>query len=876
MGVIFPRDEDDLRAALAVAREEKLPFLARGAGTSLSGQAITSGVIADLSAWNTIRIEGDVAHVGTGAIIDAIDRAASPGGLRFGPAPASSNRATIGGLMINNGTGARSLIYGMASDHLLSARVMLSDGTVRVFRRDDLDPADPLTRDVLAAIEPVIGSPRWPRTWRNASGLDLRGVRRRNSLLPLLCGSEGSLAILLDAEVKLVPRPARSQLALFYYDDLVSAMKHVPAILETKPSAVELMDRALIELARKSPKFELKVIQDSPAAALVVEYDDRDATSLARSLGARIVLDDPAAQREVWNTRKEGLGILCSRRGTRRPIPFIEDCAVPVEVLPEYVTRLDAIIRRNGTEGAYYAHASAGCLHIRPLLDLHDPRDRDRMTRITEEAVDLVAELGGTLTGEHGDGRSKSPYLERVFGPELVAAFDAVRCAFDPPGILRPAGETALRIDAAGERARRAFPNLLKWPEPFEREVERCNGEAACRKLDGVMCPSFQSTRDESLSTRGRANLLRAWLEGEPVEDALDETLRKCLGCKACSSECPSQVDMSALKAEYRNTRPPTMSDYFFSHFAELAELGRRMGSAATLFPGVVKRIAGIHENCDLPAPSADGFLARCGSTCDVAGADAVLFVDTHIEYFEPEIGLAAMELFAALGIKVAPLRPGCCQRPSFSRGMLRKAARALDEVVIPGEQPVIVIEPSCLSMLRDDAPKLVPALAPLARRVISLEAFLLRHVERLELLLPRERVSVLLHTHCHQKATGESADVARLLALAFDVKPVHAGCCGMAGSFGYERATYPLAVAIAEDRYLPALRGAGESRIAAPGRSCREMAARAAIRARHPVELLAEAFRLAAGNPSRLNLPHPGASTGEGASAPFAPLDLD
>jgi FAD/FMN-containing dehydrogenase/Fe-S oxidoreductase len=841
MGVIFPRDDDDLRAALAVAREEKLPFLARGAGTSLSGQAITSGVIADLSAWNAIRIEGDVARVGTGAIIDAIDRAAAPHGLRFGPAPASSNRATIGGLMVNNGTGARSLIYGMASDHLLSARVMLSDGSVRTFARGDLDREDSLARDVMAAIEPVLDSPRWPRTWRNASGLDLRGVRRHNSLLPLLCGSEGSLGILLEAAVKLVPKPERSQLALFYYDDLVTAMKHVPALLATKPSAVELMDRTLLELARKSPKFELKVIQDSPTAVLVVEYENRDASAEARALGARMVLDDPASQREVWNTRKEGLGILCSRRGKRRPIPFIEDCAVPVDLLPEYVTRLDAIIRGNGTEGAYYAHASAGCLHIRPLLDLHDPEDRARMTRITEETVDLVAELGGTLTGEHGDGRSKSPYLERVFGPELVAAFDAVRRAFDPTGILRPAGETSMRIDDE-KRPRRDVSTLMTWPEPFDREVERCNGEAACRKVDGVMCPSFQATGDESLSTRGRANLMRAWLEGEAVEEALDETLRKCLACKACSSECPSQVDMSALKAEYRNTRPPTMSDYFFGHFAELAEIGRRMGAAATgrWAAAFAKRLAGIHENCDLPAPVAESFLTRCGPVPAAADADAILFVDTHIEYFEPEIGLAAMKLLEALGIKVAPVRTECCQRPAFSRGLLRKARRALETFAIPGDQPVIVIEPSCLSMLQADAPKLVPALAPLARRVISIEAFLLQHATRLAAILPRERSAALLHTHCHQKATGESGSVARLLEIAFDVKPVHAGCCGMAGSFGYERATYPLSVAIAEDRYLPALRAAGDRRIAVPGRSCREMAARAGIQARHPVELLA------------------------------------
>lgn len=789
-GVFFPRDEEELTAFVKHAGKEGKTLLPRGAGTSLSGQAITSGVAIDLTAFTSLRIEGNRAIVGPGVVIDEIDRAALPLGLRFGPTPASSNRATIGGLLANNGTGARSIKFGMASDSLLSARVLFSDGSIRTFRRGDLDPADRLTREVLAAANPVKDHEKWPKTWRNASGLDIRGMYKHSSLLPLLCGSEGSLGIILEAEIALFPKAQSSRLAIFFYDDLVTAMRDVPRLLATNPSAIELMDEHLLRLAHSSKKFRMRVISSTPPALFIVEYED----TTFRPDGAAMIIDDPADQADVWNTRKEGLGILMSTRAERRPLPFIEDCAVPVEKLPEYVTRLSEIIHRHGTEGAYYAHASAGCLHIRPLLDLRREDERVRMDSITEETVDLLAELGGTLTGEHGDGRSKTPYLERIFGREIVGAFEKIRAAFDAIGTFKPAGKTELRVER---------PARESW---MKVEVDRCNGEAACRKKTGVMCPSFQVTGDEFLSTRGRANLLRAWIEGEDIEDDVAATLSKCLACKACSAECPSQVDMALLKAEFVHRRGPTLRDRFYGNYAALSEFGRRIGWTPRRFP----------------KPQPKRIWPRVADPLD-----GYLFIDTHMEYFEQNITASALRLFEAMNLRVQPIRAGCCGRPAFSRGLLDKAKNQIEAIKIDGDHPVIVVEPSCLSRFEESG--------IMKDRIVSIESFILDRAERIR-KIARAR-EIIFHSHCHQKASGRSSEARRLLELAGRVKEIDAGCCGMAGSFGYEHRH--LSLAIAEDRFLPGLRH--NAIRAASGRSCREMAARGGLSARHPIEVLAD-----------------------------------
>ena len=559
LGVMFPKDEEHLVEIIKTARKYKIPVLARGAGTALSGQTVSEAIILDLCEWNHIESKKDIAVVQPGAVIDEITR--SQPGYRFGPAPASANRSTIGGLLANNGTGVHSIMYGMAVDCLRKARVVLSDGSVRTFERGDLDRNDEFTKKILDIIEPQMESQRWPKTWRNASGLNFRKVMEFESLLPLFCGSEGQLGIITEAEIQLFPQPQLTQMALFYYDSVYEAMKDIPNLLSSKPSAVELMDRTILQLARKSPHFQVKALQDSPGAILIVEHCE-DKSELLSKMGAHRIIDDSKTQQEIWTTRKEGLGILMSIDQKRKPIPFIEDCAVPVEVLPEYVKRLDEILHKHDTEGAYYAHASAGCLHIRPLLDLSDEKDQERMDKILDECIELLVDLGGTLTGEHGDGRSKGPYLEKIFGKELVAAFEKVKQTFDPDGIFRLNGKTKFRQDFSTPRK-----STFLLGDGFVDAIKKCNGEGACRKKVGVMCPSFQVTGDEALSTRGRANLLSAWLEGRKVEKELESSLRSCLACKACHRECPSQVDMAELKAEYLHMVGPKWRDRFFSAF---------------------------------------------------------------------------------------------------------------------------------------------------------------------------------------------------------------------------------------------------------------------------------------------------------------------
>lgn len=825
LGVMYPKDEQHLVTIVKTAYKYGIPVLARGAGTSLSGQAVSESIILDLCRWNKIVANKDIATVGPGAVVDDISRCQP--GYRFGPAPASANRSTIGGLLANNGTGVHSIMYGMAVDCLLKAKVVLADGTVRTFARGDLDREDELTKNILNIIEPHFASQYWPKTWRNASGLNFKKVAEFKSLLPLFCGSEGQLGIIIEAEIQLFPQPERTQMALFYYDSVYEAMKDVPKLLDAKPSAVELMDHTILSLARKSSHFQVEALQDSPGAILIVEHCE-DKRELLSQLGANMIIDDPETQQEIWTTRKEGLGILMSIDQKRKPIPFIEDCAVPVAVLPEYVKRLDEILKKHGTEGAYYAHASAGCLHIRPLLDLNDVQDQKRMDAILDECIELLVDLGGTLTGEHGDGRSKGPYLERIFGKELVTAFKEVYDTFDRKKIFRLNGRTRFRQDFA-------TPNKTTFllGDGFVSAVKKCNGEGACRKKVGVMCPSFQVTGDEALSTRGRANLLSAWLEGRAVDKELQSSLRSCLACKGCHRECPSQVDMAILKAEYLYMSGPTWRDRFFAHFSTLSKLGSAFGIP---FKSITKKIVGIHRDCTLPTPSKKRFSRNYKCPWKVEECTAYLFIDTHIEFYEPQIGFAAMNVFEKLNHKVYPIYAGCCGRPAFSKGVLDYAKKQVTKLNLPKDKQIIVVEPSCLSMLRDDAIKLDKSFSHSAQFVL-IENYLLSVLKETDKnIVPEQKQEIFFHAHCHQKSMHLGLKSKELLDIVAKVKLIVSGCCGMAGSFGYEKENYDLAMKISQDSFIPQLEQHKNSPIALSGRSCREMAERYDIASEHPI----------------------------------------
>ncbi len=837
LGVFFPKEETQLQNFVRLANEFQIPLLPRGAGSSLSGQAVTGGVIVDLSAWQKIELLEGKVRVQPGVIIDEIDKKAAEQKKRFGPAPASSNRATIGGLLANNGTGARSILYGMACDQLEEARVLLPTGEIRTFARGDLDRNDGFTKQILAITGAIKDSPSWPKTWRNASGLNIGKIYSQNSLLPLFCGSEGRLGIILEAKVRLVLKPEKSFLGLFFYSSLREAMEDVPRLLKTQPSAVELMDRHILEMAEKTPLFERSLLGETlPEATLIVEYENQENYEEVRSWGAQKILATKLAQDQIWKMRKAGLGILMSTRGKRKPIPFIEDCAVPVDQLPEYVEGLEKILKEEDTFGAFYAHASAGCLHIRPLLDLDTALDQNRMANIMKKCIPLLKELGGTLSGEHGDGRTKGPYLEELLGKDLIIAFDKIQKIFDPEGIFRPYGQAQLR-----KRPPKNHWKRLSWPQGFSAEIAQCNGEGACRKKTGMMCPSFQATGNELLSTRGRANLLRAFLAGENVTTALKTSLSQCLACKACSQECSSQVDMALLKAEYTYQQGCTWQDHFFARFSQLSRLGNLFPSQKIPFPQIIKKTVGIDSRCDLPQLSKKSFSQQYQAHKKYhSNPDAFLFIDTHTEFYEPEIAWAALKICHHLKLSLQPLFLGCCARPAFSRGVLDLAQKQINKLSFPKtNQPILVIEPSCLSMLKEDALRLDPSPQNWTPRIQSIESYLLPKLQS----SPPKNTSlqtILYHCHCHAKTAGLANTGKDLLACIAPVQETDAGCCGMAGSFGYEKKNYDLAMKIAQDRFFPALtQHKGE--IALNGRSCREMAMRIGEKGRHPLEIIAD-----------------------------------
>src|SRR5215211_7373093 len=632
LGVAFPRTQDDLHAALELAAKHKIPILPRGAGTSLAGQAIGNALILDCSRWLDSIIEVDpeagTATVEPGVILSKLNAVAAKHRLMFGPDPASAERATMGGVIANNATGAHSLSYGMSADHLVSAEVILSDGSlVTMGERSTLD--NPLLSNfystVLAIRETYADTIRqnWPRTWRNSAGYRLNyllawspsapsqwigntypGNLRPDTfnLAPLLAGSEGTLAVIRRATVKLVPKPKHTILAVLAYQSNADACDDVPRLLSHHPSAVELVPQMIIRLARGVPEYARQMgwVLGDPAALLVVEFSGDQPSALkeaVRKIGDIVTIAESAEdQARVWNIRKVGLGLLDSRPQSARPVAFIEDCAIPVQKLGEFVREVEKILAAHDTKGGIYAHASAGCLHIRPILDLKTARGVTSLRSISEAVLALTLKLGGAMSSEHGDGLARSEFLEQTYGPELMDAMRLLKRAADPNSILNPGKIVdAPKMDAnlrygVNYEARLWDTNLsFAHNGGLDVAIEQCNGQGVCRKDTGVMCPSYQATREEMHSTRGRANLLRAMISGPRTMDdgrstvnglqsfdqerveATAAALDLCLACQGCKAECPSGVDMAKLKFafqfEYYKTHRRKLRDYVFGYF---------------------------------------------------------------------------------------------------------------------------------------------------------------------------------------------------------------------------------------------------------------------------------------------------------------------
>ena len=713
-----------------------------------------------------------------------------------------------------------------------------------------------------------------------------------------MVGSEGTLLTIVEAKVRLVRRPKKTALDVIHYHDMQEALESSQAILETGPYAVELTDKMILDLARGNitQSKRMGFIQGNPAAILIVEYagdtdaemkDRIEALEACRAKGgfgyASHIAYDPGEQQSIWKLRKAGLGLLFGVHGEAKPIAFIEDTAVDPKHLPEFVPRFRDIMAKHGCDGAYYGHCSVGCLHIRPVINLKTKRGLEQVEAMAGEIFDLVLEYGGAISSEHGDGRARSPFLERVFGPTVFQAFRELKAAFDPKNLMNPGNIVA----SPGVTQHMRYGSAYKTWEPktlldfsvqggFAAAVEMCNGVGECRKkLEGTMCPSYMATKDEEHSTRGRANALRAVLSGKvPATDfasrRLYEVMDLCLECKGCKSECPSNVDMAKMKYEflhhYHQVNGLPLRNRLFGHIAKLSRLGSGLAPIsnwiARSLPNrlLMEKLFGIDRRRPLPAFAGETFTTwfdRRKPALDAPRGTVALFADTFVTYNTPEVGRAAVELLEGAGYRVQLADKKCCGRPLISKGMLADA-KALAEwnvarlaPLVARGIPIVGLEPSCLLTIRDEWVELVRTeeARQVARSSFLLEEFLLRERDRGLTLRWKNGGPIrraLLHGHCHQKAmVGTAPTVAALQWAGFEVSEVDSGCCGMAGSFGFEKEHYDISVSLGNRRLAPAVKAApAETEVVAPGISCRQQIQHLAERrAKHPAEVLRESL---------------------------------
>ena len=900
LAVTYPRDADDVVAVHEVARKFGVPVLPRGGGSALAGQAVGEAIIMDFTRHmrrvRAVNAEARSVDVEPGLVLGALNAQLAGLDLMFGPDPASAERAAIGGVIGNNATGAHSIRYGMTADHVARLQVVLANGELVWLDQStvELDRIRGIVGDLAAEHATQIQA-RYPKTWRTVAGYALDKINPEDvNLNWLLCGSEGTLATVVRAELQLVERPKveRKRLALVHFDTLRASLEATPRILELAPAAIELMDKFLLDKTRAAAGYRdrLTFVDGDPEAILVVEFvgSERELDAKVADLkthlgrlgfrGAVTVAETARQQDDVWTVRKAGLGLMMSERSEAKPVSFIEDGAVPVEHLADYISDVERIIYDNDTTYAIYAHASAGCLHIRPLINLKTLKGRGQYRAIADGVAQTVLKYRGTITGEHGQGLVRGEFTEALFGAELMDAFRAVKRAFDPDNMMNPGkiidsppmdSADLLRYSPGYEVI--DLRTRYDWTADngFAGAVEMCNGAGVCRKEGvGTMCPSYQATLDEAHSTRGRANALRAAISGALPDDlgdpAVKAVLDLCLGCKACAGECPSAVDVAKLKSEFLATWHDRHGvDLATRVFGNIHRLNQLAGRAPRLSNLVMNHSLGKWGAAQLGIPTdrpLPKFAERRFSSDSYpvhAQPDAILIVDTFTEWNHPELGRAAMALAARLGLRVNARRlpGGCCGRPAISKGLLDSAKLMATENVqalsrAGGDTPLLFLEPSCLSAFVDDYLTLVDSGAReaarlLAERCVSAEAFfadpLAARGQTLAWQLDSPRI--LLHGHCHQKALWGTAATLRMLRAipGADVQELNTGCCGVAGSFGYEH--YELSMKIAEDRLLPAIRENADAMIAAPGASCRAQIHDAGYAARHPIEILLDAL---------------------------------
>lgn len=891
-GVVLPKHREDLIRVVEICRRLRCPITMRGGGTSQAGQAIGEGIVVDTSKYFHRVLEVNTAErwarVEPGVVLDELNAQLAPLGLRFAPDISTASRATIGGMMANNSAGARSVLYGKTIDHVLEQVVLLSDGSIAHFRdtaRADVPAGDSLEAKCYQTVLRLASghreeiARRYPKVLRRVGGYNLDEFTDETkpvNLSKVMVGSEGTLGVVLESKLRLVPLPKAKAVMVIEFKELLEALSAAPIILGHAPSAVEVMDKSILDNTRQNAaldRIRKSFIEGDPGATLCVEfYADRKEDLLprlqalehdlrGRGLGYRYRAEtDPSAQARVWSLREAALGLSMAMKQDAKSIPFVEDTAVAPERLSEYIGRFLDLLRAHDTTAGIYAHASVGCLHVRPVIDMKTDAGVRKFEAIANQVAELVLEFGGALSGEHGDGLVRGPFMRRMFGDAIYESFREIKRAFDPDGIFNPgkivdSPPLTSNLRFGPKYVARELKTFFDFSEHggIAGAIEMCSGVGACRKkLAGTMCPSYMATREESDSTRGRANVLRLAISGKLDEaglgdDGVFRVLDLCLECRACKTECPVGVDMARFKSEF-------LADYYSRHGTplnarvlgnvdRLSKWGSRLAPISNWAPAPF-----VDRRRKLPKWRRETFANWAAQHRKAQGTPVTVFNDTFTNHYEPEIGVAAVEVLERGGCAVNVVRPACCGRPLISQGLLdeaRSTAAKLIEDLFPiadrGET-ILFCEPSCLSAVKEDAPSLLrDELRNKARAVAAHSKLFEEYAASLDLPLRSGPERILLHGHCHQKSMGMLGATTALLARvpAASVVELDAGCCGMAGSFGYTH--YDVSVAIANRKLIPAVQAMQtDDVLVAPGTSCRrQVADLASVVAMHPATLV-------------------------------------
>jgi FAD/FMN-containing dehydrogenase/Fe-S oxidoreductase len=933
LGVVVPRTIDEALRALAIARDDGRIVTPRGGGTSQCGQTVNDGIVIDLSKYLnrivSLDVQNRICVVEPGIVLDDLNRQLRKHGLWFPVDVSTASRATIGGMAGNNSCGGRSLRYGTMRDNTLAMDAALADGTLMHFGEVPRDSDVDLFRDMLSLGEREAAeiSDKFPKVQRRVGGYNLDALVPRNAannMAHLLVGSEGTLAFTTQVELKLWPIIRNKVLGVCHFGSFYEAMDAAQHLVKLRPIAVELVDRTMLSLGREIAMFQpiiATAVRGDPDAVLIVEFAEEDQAdnigklkqlgelmadlgfgwnNPQRKWGGVVEITEPALQTGIAEFRAAGLNVMMSMKQEGKPVSFVEDCAVPLPHLADYTERLNGIFARHGTRGTMYAHASEGCLHVRPVLNLKLEKDVKAMRAIAEETFAMVREYKGSHSGEHGDGIVRSEFHETMFGSRIIEDFREVKHRFDPGNVLNPG--KIVDSPKMDDRALFRYPpdyrirelkTALDWSAypgaggGFQGAVEMCNNNGACRKLEGgVMCPSYRATRDEKDVTRGRANTLRLAISGQLGPDALTsdemmDTLKLCVSCKACRHECPTGVDMAKMKIEVLAARVAkhglSLRDRLVGYLPLYADIASRLAPLANwrnqspLLRRLFEKFTGISAQRALPAWRRDVFRSDAEVVGPANGREVVLFADTFNRAYERENLDAALRVLVAGGYRVHLPKPAdngrslCCGRTFLSAGLVDKARTELDRLVTTYAPfaargvPIVGLEPSCLLTLRDELLSLRSDddAKSVSAHALLLEEFLVREAGagRLQLPLGPVAAKALVHGHCHQKSFGAFKPVEQVLRLVpdLDVETIESSCCGMAGAFGYGADTYQTSIDMAELSLLPAIRRAdGATLVVADGTSCRHQIADGTDRAAlHVARVLAMSLDSARPDPA-------------------------